>query len=104
MVPDTFGIDHHVGTELAAVETPGGVYPDIFDAERPCFLTHVGAQFFAAAGAAAAARMPLRADIRAAEYMATVKERRVGRRAWHSGSPCCCSGGANVASRRSGVR
>jgi len=80
MIPDAFRVDHHVGTELAAIEAARGVEADVLDPELARLLARVAAQLFAAAGAAAAARMAFGAHIGAHEDMAIIEQPRVGRR------------------------
>src|SRR6185437_9140753 len=77
-VPDAFGIDHHGGAELAAIETARGVDAHIGKPELLGAHLHVIAQLLAALLAAAAARMAGRPGIGAAEDVLAVEEPGIG--------------------------
>jgi hypothetical protein len=87
VVPDTFWVDHHVGAELAAVETARGVAANVLDAHLTRLLAHIAAQLLAASGAAAAAWVAFGAYVGAQEDVALVEQRRVGGGVCHQGSP-----------------
>src|SRR5215831_424508 len=99
-VPHPLGVDDHVRTEFAAVETARGVGANVFDAGRTGLLAHIGAQLVHSAtgfGAshAAAAGMAVRPYIGAHEDVPRVEELRI------AGCVCHCRFSGLGSARRS---
>jgi hypothetical protein len=92
VVPDALGVDDHVRTEFAAIETARGVGANVLDAGRARLLAQIGAQLIdtptgRGAGHAAAARMTFRPHVGAHEDMPRVEELRIAGCVCHCLSP-----------------
>src|SRR5690349_12663058 len=86
-VPDALRIDHHIGAELAAVETARGVEADVLDAELAGLLAGIAAQLVETAGRvgachAAAARVPFGPHVVAHEDMVRIEEPGIVSHSW----------------------
>src|SRR5690349_16516554 len=76
-VPHPFGVDHHGGPELAAVEAARAVDACRFEAQLLGARLHVVAQLLGPLGLAEAARMTRRPLVGADEDVGAVEERRI---------------------------